>query len=919
MKMKLIPALCLFCILDISSVFAQYTPKYIMGTAEYDCYIIPTATHHVYDVSAGQPALVANQPSVVTQVAGALHHSCVLDNAGNCYCWGDNANGEIGNGTTSATLVPAMYHIATDSAGNPFTNIVQVMPGGNSFGYETSALKTDGTVWIWGNTSGGNRGNGQNGGTNTRPVQVNFPAGTVIKKIQIDIVCMALDANGNVWTWGGNDGYLAPYVLSQGTLTPNPTVPHKVSLPTPAKDISGGSLWNYALLTNGSLYGWAYYSAYLGIGSSGFVSEAAALLAPQLLDGQLGLPHPIASISASSAATYAILTDSTLWAWGDNAVGAIGNGKELDFSKYTTNPSPSGGTLNPYNWDWGPGELMQQKPVHIAVGLHSFTNIWTSGSDVFYCYAEDVNGQLYSWGRGKGAVLGNGIAGAGSGAIASSYPNSWDVPWVTAVNPFALTAPIPTTSPYCVVNPSKSPCNGYPIPVTAAPTVSAGANQNIATSSATLSGSAAPHSASIMSYLWTQLSGPGTALITLNTGPLAQVTGLVTGTYVFQLEATDNNWRSGTSSVTIVVGSVQAPKPSLTINAGSPQTITLPVSSISLAGTASGNNGASISSTTWTETGGPNTGAIASASALSTAVTGLIAGTYSFKLTAIGSGGLDTSATVTTTVNAAAASSPPIGAYQSIPGIVQAENYSSMSGVQTEPTKDAGGGLDVGWIDPGDWMDYNVNPSAAGTYTVSFRVATPLSGGILRLKIANGNVLADVKVPNTGNYEFWQTVTASVTLAAGDQTLQILNEGATGWNINWMDIEKSKTTQDAIASTQTDTAQKFAATPSADTVAAPQPDAASPDPKLSEALAPALTLYPNPAHDNFTLNINNGYTGKMTVQVIAQSGQLVRTFESVKESSGASTTVNIGDLTPGMYFIHIRIGAWTETKKLVKL
>src|ERR1700761_924561 len=141
MKVRLIPAIILSCLLNIPCVFAQYTPKYIMGTAEYDCYIIPTATHHVYDVSAGQPALVANQPAVVTQAAGALHHSCLIDNTGNCYCWGDNTNGEIGNGTTNATTyVPAMYHIATDSSGNAFNNIIQVMPGGNSFGYQTAAL-----------------------------------------------------------------------------------------------------------------------------------------------------------------------------------------------------------------------------------------------------------------------------------------------------------------------------------------------------------------------------------------------------------------------------------------------------------------------------------------------------------------------------------------------------------------------------------------------------------------------------------------------------------------------------------------------------------------------------------------------------------------------------------------------------------
>src|SRR5450432_390790 len=628
MKTKSSPLLILFCCLKFLPVFSQYTPKYVVAPSEYNCFIMPTATHHVYDVSGGLPALIANQPAVVTQVGGSLHHACLLDNAGNCYCWGDNSNGQIGNGATSVTPVPAMYKVAVDSLGNPFANIVQIMPGGSSYGYSTAALKADGTVWIWGATGGGNRGNGQTGGINTRPVQVNFPAGVVITKIQINVLCIALDASGNVWTWGANTGFVAPYLLAQGTYSPDPTVPHKIALPSPAKDITGSNLWNYALLTNGSLYGWGFYSAYLGIGNTGFASEPAAKVVPQLLDGQLALPHPISSIIVSSAATYVILSDSTIWAWGDNAVGAIGNGQELDFSKYTTSPSPSGGTLNPYNWDWGPGELIQQKPVQIARGLHSFTNVWTSGADVFYCYAEDVNGQLYSWGRNKGSVLGNGVSAAGLGAIGAIYPNSWDVPWVTTVNPFALTQSVPTSSPYCVSNPSGSPCNANPIPVTAPPTVNAGPNQNITTSSITLNGNATGNNASINYYLWTQVSGPNTPMIILNTGPITQLTGLITGTYVFRLKATDNNWRSNSSTVTIVM----APKQSLTVSAGSNQTVTMPTSSVNLVGTATGNNGAAISSTAWTQTSGPNTATIHTPSVLSTSVTGMIAGIYTFKL-----------------------------------------------------------------------------------------------------------------------------------------------------------------------------------------------------------------------------------------------------------------------------------------------
>ena len=65
----------------------------------------------------------------------------------------------------------------------------------------------------------------------------------------------------------------------------------------------------------------------------------------------------------------------------------------------------------------------------------------------------------------------------------------------------------------------------------------------------------------------------------------------------------------------------------------------------------------------------------------------------------------------------------------SLPGTVEAESYCSMSGVQTETTSDSGGGQNVGYIDSGDWMSYSVDVPAAGTYKVSYRVASPNSNG----------------------------------------------------------------------------------------------------------------------------------------------------------------------------------------------
>jgi hypothetical protein len=119
-----------------------------------------------------------------------------------------------------------------------------------------------------------------------------------------------------------------------------------------------------------------------------------------------------------------------------------------------------------------------------------------------------------------------------------------------------------------------------------------------------------------------------------------------------------------------------------------------------------------------------------------------------------------------------------------IPGTIQAENYAAMSGIQTENTTDTGGGLNVGWIDANDWIDYSVNVATAGSYTVNFRVASTTSGKTLQLR-RGSTTLATVSVPNTGGWQSWTTASATVSLAAGAQTLRLTTTTG-GFNINWI-------------------------------------------------------------------------------------------------------------------------------------
>jgi hypothetical protein len=743
----------------VQSAVAQ---KYQVGPGEYNCLILNTSTHQVYTTLPGVPQQVTGIPSNIKYVMCGAHHWFVVDGSGNVFTWGTNVNGECGVGTITPT-VDNPTQIMVDANGNPFNNVVQVLGGGaaGGTGWSSAALKADGTVWVWGNTVTGMRGNGTYGGNDPAPVQVQFPAGVVIKKIQFFYIGVALDQNGNVWTWGGSGLYQSPWTLGQGSANPDYNTPHMISLPAPAKDIAGSYWWNYALLTNGQLWGWGFFYPYLGIGNGGMAGNGNQSYSPVQLDAQLNLPKPISKIYTNNCGTYAILSDSTLWAWGDNATGAMGIGSEINYATYT-----SGGSPRPYAWDWGLGEDLVQKPVQVGPGLHSFTDVWVSSALVFYVYAEDANGQLYGWGRNKGAVIANGVVASDGylGALPGNYPNSWDVPWITAINPFSQTAPIPSTSPYCYTNPGATGCS---IGTEAPPNVSAGPNQTIATSTTTLQGTATGNGGTSPVYtIWSQVSGPNNPLIIIPSGLKAQVTGMVTGTYVFKLTVTDSYWKVNTSTVTITVnGAATAP----TVNAGPAQTITLPTSTVNLSGSAQGVNGATISSTSWSELSGPGTATITSAGNLATAINGLAAGTYVFQLSATDNNGVTGTSSVTITVNAAAM--PPTVNAGSAQTITMPTSTANLTGTAT--------GNSGATISNTSWTEVS-GPNTAAIGTAS-NLSTTVSG------LAAGSYVFQLSATDNNGKSSTSTVTVTVKAAlvppsvnaGGAQTIALPTSTAT--------------------------------------------------------------------------------------------------------------------------------------------
>jgi alpha-tubulin suppressor-like RCC1 family protein len=433
------------------------TPKVFVAPGEYQVFFIDTSKH-LYGIGTNLRTLGVNEsgtPGAIIPVAvpsnltfttatGCLHGGAAVDMNGNVWSWGANDMGQVGNGTTSTSEVLTPVQVATDSAGNSFTGITKLLSyyaANSSEGWY--AVKSDSTLWVWGQTLQGMRGNGTAGSTAlTRPAQVPIPGNRKVMQIAAGDHLIVLCSDSTVWTCGGGQ-YGNVQNLGYAFTGNDYQTLHQLTTLSGIKQIAGGGSFNYALKSNGTLYGWGYYGYYMG-GTGGTNSPLAT---PTDLTSRLNLPHPIKSIAVNMVCTHAILSDSTLWGWGDNAQGNIGIGTELNFATTTA----------PYSWDYYPAELLQQSPVQVTT-RKDFIAIYTAQPFVMFDYAQTADGQLYSWGRNKGGVLGNGIVGCSSDVVAT-YPNSWDVTTATMVNPLSVTSTTVGPCPYCVAHPTTSPCN----------------------------------------------------------------------------------------------------------------------------------------------------------------------------------------------------------------------------------------------------------------------------------------------------------------------------------------------------------------------------------------------------------------------------------------------------------------------------
>lgn len=296
--------------------------------------------------------------------------------------------------------------------------VVQIATS-NSDGY---ALTSSGTVWAWGVASYGELGNGTTPPYSTRAVKVQFPAGVRIRRLANPMPfdgALAIDTHGHAWGWGldaDGDLCLTPLIVTR-----------PAELPLSGVSLATGARIHSLFDAHGTVVACGNgQNGVLGTGSTASSSSPVRVV---------GLPRGahVTALTSSWQGSGALLRDGAYYDWGYNAAGQLGDGTTSDSATpvhvrlpaavrqvFQGGSGPTNGQTiallsNGTMWTWGDGRRGQlgdgsranaSRPVRVKTP-HGVRFV-TVNSGGYTTYAIDSTGRLWDWGGNENGQLGTG-------------------------------------------------------------------------------------------------------------------------------------------------------------------------------------------------------------------------------------------------------------------------------------------------------------------------------------------------------------------------------------------------------------------------------------------------------------------------------------------------------------------------------
>jgi hypothetical protein len=221
-----------------------------------------------------------------------------------------------------------------------------------------------------------------------------------------------------------------------------------------------------------------------------------------------------------------------------------------------------------------------------------------------------------------------------------------------------------------------------------------------------------------------------------------------------------------------------------------------------------------------------------------------------------------------------------------IPTKIKAEDFDYQEGIVLETTTDDGGGENVGYLDPNDYLDYEVNVTKAGTYNVDFRTAAQYGTGGLQLQFLdtakNVTVISSPSFQSTGDWQNWNNTRESVTLPVGRYTMRLLITQSP-FNMNWVQFTDPTSSIDAVGI-------GFA----------------------------NFNVYPNPSKNLFKIQAEMVQNQDVMIHVLNVNGQLIQS-SSLENTSVINEQISLDNYPAGFYFLTLRLEDGSSySTKLIK-